>query len=74
MQRTAIARSLVSDPKILLADEPTGNLDAQNGREVMDTLDALRKHENLTVVMVTHDDRLAEKADRVIRLENGKVA
>ncbi len=74
MQRTAIARSLVSDPKILLADEPTGNLDSQNGREVMDTLDALRKHENLTVVMVTHDDRLAEKADRVIRLENGKVA
>jgi len=74
MQRTAIARSLVSDPKILLADEPTGNLDAQNGREVMDTLDGLRKHENLTVVMVTHDDRLAEKADRVIRLENGKVA
>lgn len=74
MQRTAIARSLVSDPKILLADEPTGNLDAQNGREVMDTLDALRKHENLTVVMVTHDDRLAEKADHVIRLENGKVA
>ena len=74
MQRTAIARSLVSDPKILLADEPTGNLDAQNGNEVMDTLDALRKHENLTVVMVTHDDRLAEKADHVIRLENGKVA
>ena len=74
MQRTAIARSLVSDPKILLADEPTGNLDAQNGCEVMDTLDALRKHENLTVVMVTHDDRLAEKADHLIRLENGKVA
>ncbi len=74
MQRTAIARSLVSDPKILLADEPTGNLDAQNGSEVMDTLDALRKHENLTVVMVTHDDQLAGKADHVIRLENGKVA
>ena len=74
MQRTAIARSLVSDPKILLADEPTGNLDAQNGIEVMDTLDALRKHENLTVVMVTHDDRLAEKADHLIRLENGIVA
>ena len=69
MQRTAIARSLVSDPKILLADEPTGNLDAQNGNEVMETLDALRKHENLTVVMVTHDDRLAEKADHVIQLE-----
>lgn len=74
MQRTAIARSLVSDPVILLADEPTGNLDAENGAEVMDTLNALRKHENLTVVMVTHDDQLAQKADHVIKLVNGKVA
>lgn len=74
MQRTAIARSLVSDPSVLLADEPTGNLDSENGKEVMDTLNALRKHENLTVVMVTHDDSLASKADRVIHLVNGKVA
>ena len=74
MQRTAIARSLVSNPSVLLADEPTGNLDSENGKEVMDTLDALRKHENLTVVMVTHDDSLAAKADRVINLVNGKVA
>lgn len=74
MQRTAIARSLISDPSILLADEPTGNLDSENGREVMDTLTALREHENLTVVMVTHDDSLAASADRVIRLVNGKVA
>jgi len=58
----------------LLADEPTGNLDAENGAEVMDTLNALRKHENLTVVMVTHDDQLAQKADHVIKLVNGKVA
>ncbi len=74
MQRTAIARSLISEPSILLADEPTGNLDSENGREVMDTLTALRKHENLTVVMVTHDNALAAKADRVINLVNGKVA
>ncbi len=74
MQRTAIARSLISNPSVLLADEPTGNLDAENGREVMDTLTALRKHENLTVVMVTHDEQLAAKADRVIDLVNGKVA
>jgi lipoprotein-releasing system ATP-binding protein len=74
MQRTAIARSLISDPSVLLADEPTGNLDSENGREVMDTLTSLRKHENLTVVMVTHDDTLAAKADRVIQLVNGKVA
>ncbi len=74
MQRTAIARSLVSDPSVLLADEPTGNLDSENGREVMDTLNSLRKHENLTVVMVTHDDNLAAKADHVVHLVNGKVA
>jgi lipoprotein-releasing system ATP-binding protein len=74
MQRTAIARSLISDPSILLADEPTGNLDSENGAEVMETLTALRKHENLTVVMVTHDNQLASQADRVIQLVNGAVA
>ena len=74
MQRTAIARSLISDPSVLLADEPTGNLDSENGREVMDTLTSLRKHENLTVIMVTHDDALASKADHVVNLVNGKVA
>lgn len=74
MQRTAIARSLISDPLVLLADEPTGNLDAENGREVLDCLAALRKNENLTVIMVTHDDSLAEKSDHTIRLVNGVVA
>ena len=74
MQRAAIARSLISDPKVLLADEPTGNLDAENGREVLDCLATLRKNENLTVIMVTHDDSLAEKSDHTIRLVNGVVA
>ena len=74
MQRTAIARSLISDPMVLLADEPTGNLDAENGREVLDCLAALRKNENLTVIMVTHDDSLAKKSDHTIRLVNGVVA
>jgi lipoprotein-releasing system ATP-binding protein len=74
MQRTAIARALISDPTVLLADEPTGNLDSENGREVMDTLAALRRHENLTVIMVTHDDDLAAQADHVVQLVNGKVA
>jgi lipoprotein-releasing system ATP-binding protein len=74
MQRTAIARSLISDPTVLLADEPTGNLDAENGREVLDCLAALRKNENLTVVMVTHDESLADKSDHTIRLVNGVVA
>ncbi|MEL7498244.1 MAG: ABC transporter ATP-binding protein [Planctomycetota bacterium] len=73
MQRTAIARSLISEPSVLLADEPTGNLDSENGKEVLDTLTALRKNENLTVVMVTHDESLADKSDKVIRLVNGVV-
>lgn len=74
MQRTAIARALISNPAVLLADEPTGNLDAENGREVMDTLNALRTHENLTVIMVTHDDELAASADHIIHLVGGRVA
>ena len=73
MQRTAIARALISDPSILLADEPTGNLDQENGAEVMETLDRLRQQENLTVVMVTHDNGLAKRADAVIHLSGGKV-
>jgi len=73
MQRTAIARALISDPSILLADEPTGNLDEENGAEVMETLDSLRQQENLTVVMVTHDNGLADRADAVIHLAGGKV-
>jgi lipoprotein-releasing system ATP-binding protein len=74
MQRTAIARSLISNPSILLADEPTGNLDAENGAEVMETLHRLREQENLTLLMVTHDSELANKADNVIHLVNGVVA
>ena len=73
-QRVAIARAFICEPKVLFADEPTGNLDSENGAEVMETLNALRKHENLTVVMVTHDDQLASQADRVIHLVNGVVA
>ena len=74
MQRCAIARSLISNPTVLLADEPTGNLDAENGAEVMATLHRLREQEDLTLVMVTHDDQLANKADEVIHLVNGVVA
>ena len=73
MQRVAIARALIAKPNLLLADEPTGNLDAKNGDEIMDAILKLKREENLTIVMVTHDDRIAEKADRTVRLVEGKV-
>lgn len=72
MQRTAIARALIAKPELLLADEPTGNLDAVNGGEILAILQKLREEENLTIVIVTHDDSIAAKADRVISLVNGK--
>ena len=73
MQRTAIARALISEPTILLADEPTGNLDRENGAEVMKTLMSLQREENLTIIMVTHDESIAEQSDRTIRLVDGMV-
>ena len=73
MQRTAIARALVSRPSLLLADEPTGNLDAENGNEVLETLLKLSDTEKLTIVMVTHSETVASLADRVIKLKNGLV-
>jgi putative ABC transport system ATP-binding protein len=71
-QRVAIARAIVGNPKILLADEPTGNLDSQMGDEIMDILLSLSQEENTTVVMVTHDPRQAEKTERIVRLFDGR--
>jgi putative ABC transport system ATP-binding protein len=71
-QRVAIARALVSDPAILLADEPTGNLDSRTGTEILDLFDSLRSPER-ALVMVTHDSALARRALRLVALRNGKI-
>ncbi|KPV93756.1 ABC transporter ATP-binding protein YtrE [Pseudoalteromonas sp. P1-9] len=71
-QRVAVARALVIEPKLVLADEPTGNLDSKNGREVMEMLQQLNK-DGTTIVMVTHSDRDAKFSDRVVRLLDGKI-
>ncbi|MFA5236272.1 MAG: ABC transporter ATP-binding protein [Methanoregula sp.] len=71
-QRVAIARALVNDPKILLCDEPTGNLDRKTGHQIMDILCKLHE-EGKTVIIVTHDPKIAEYAHRTIELEDGKV-
>ena len=73
MQRAAIARSLIAEPRLLLADEPTGNLDRQNGDEVMRILRDLNTEQNVTIVMVTHDASIACQADRIVRLAEGRV-
>jgi putative ABC transport system ATP-binding protein len=72
-QRVAIARALAMDPPILLADEPTGNLDSDAGHRVLALLEDLREREGLTIVMVTHDPDVAEHADRIVRMLDGRV-
>jgi len=73
MQRAAIARSLIRSPQVLLADEPTGNLDRQTSNEILDILRTLNEQENLTIVMVTHDLEIARQADRLVQLVEGRV-
>lgn len=70
-QRVAIARAIVGRPEIILADEPTGNLDSAMGNEIMDILINLNKNEGTTIVMVTHDENMAKKTNRLVRLFDG---
>ncbi len=72
-QRVAIARALANHPPLLLCDEPTGNLDVDTGRQVLQALRDLNKNENATVVLVTHNTSIAPMADRIVRLHNGMV-
>ncbi len=73
MQRAAIARALVMNPKLLLADEPTGNLDRSTGQEILALLRSLNRGQKLTIVMVTHDPEVARQADRIVRLVDGRI-
>jgi len=72
-QRVAIARALINHPKVLFADEPTGNLDSGTGDAIMDILDRLHTQEGVAILMVTHEAELAKTADRVIRMRDGEV-
>ena len=72
-QRVAIARSLSANPKLLLADEPTSALDSVTGREIVSLLKRLAKEQNCSVLMVTHDPRISDMADRILNMEDGKI-
>ena len=73
MQRVAIARALVNNPNIILADEPTGNLDSKTGDIVLDTFKRLNEEYGHTIILITHERYVAEHADRIIELRDGKI-
>lgn len=73
-QRVAIARALANKPRLILADEPTGNLDSETGKKIFDLLHGLAKSQNTTIVVVTHDLSIAGKTDKTFKLEDGKLA
>ena len=71
--RAAIARSLIYRPALLLADEPTGNLDQKNSKEIIDMLKLSNRNLNQTILLITHDERIALEADRIITIEDGRI-
>ncbi|MER2128374.1 ABC transporter ATP-binding protein [Solibacillus sp.] len=73
-QRVSIGRALISNPTIMLADEPTGNLDSKNSKEIIDLLKMFNKTFNQTLIIITHDERIALQADRIITIEDGRIA
>ncbi|MGF1513484.1 MAG: DevA family ABC transporter ATP-binding protein [Elainellaceae cyanobacterium] len=73
-QRVAIARALVSHPKVVLADEPTAALDSKSGRDVVDIMYRLAKEQGCTILLVTHDDRILDIADRIVHMEDGRLS
>jgi putative ABC transport system ATP-binding protein len=74
MQRVAVARALIHEPALVLADEPTGNLDSRAGHEVMELLHALTRERGTTVILVTHSAELAARADRIVEMRDGRIA
>jgi putative ABC transport system ATP-binding protein len=72
-QRVAIARALVNQPELLLADEPTGELDSRTGDRIMELIESLHRDRGVTVIMTSHDPRISERAPRVVRLEDGRI-
>jgi putative ABC transport system ATP-binding protein len=72
-QRVAVARALAKDPPLILADEPTGNLDSHSGKEIMSILTSLHKDQNITVVMITHDPNIARYCQRIIHIQDGQI-
>ncbi len=72
-QRVAIARALANDPEVILADEPTGNLDSKNTEQIMELFEKLNKEKNKTIVVVTHDEAWEEHVERVLRIKDGKI-
>ena len=74
MQRVAIARAMINNPKLLLADEPTGNLDRATGERILELISAFNRERGVTVLLVTHDEKVARYAQRVIKIDNGEIS